>query len=115
MKEPDTSKTCAEQLHALAAPERIKIVRFLRDGEHNVSEIADHLKTALVNVGHHMSILRQAGMVQHRKEGRFVYYSLTPGFLQCDPESTRADCFNLGCCELTMPREEELSSDGGNG
>src|SRR4051812_7024965 len=84
MKKPDPIQPahCAQQLSALAAPERIKIVRFLRNGRHNVTEIAAMLKAPPVNVSHHMAVLRQVGIVQGHKEGRFVYYALAPGFIQ---------------------------------
>ena len=39
--DPLEPKVCAEKLAALASPERLKILRFLRDGPHNVGEIAD--------------------------------------------------------------------------
>src|SRR5262249_44155524 len=82
MKQSDPIRPaqCAEKLSALAAPERIKIIRFLVAGPRNVTETAEMLRTAPVNVAHHMSVLRQAGLVRSRKRGRFVYYSLVPGF-----------------------------------
>jgi DNA-binding transcriptional ArsR family regulator len=92
---------CAEKLNALAAPERIKIVRFLAAGPHNVTEIAAMLRTAPVNVAHHMSVLRQAGIVRSQKRGRFVYYSLTPGFHHSE---RGVEFLNLGCCRLEVPR-----------
>ncbi len=98
---------CAQQLSALAAPERIKIVRFLRNGPRNVTEIAEMLKTTGVNVSHHMGVLRQVGIVRSRKSGRFVYYSLVPGFLQIDEETGEKEYLNLGCCRLEVPRSQE--------
>src|SRR5262245_23387786 len=64
---------CAQQLSALASPDRLKIVRFLRSGPHNVTEIAEMLRTQLVNVSHHVTILRLAGIISGEKRGRFVY------------------------------------------
>jgi DNA-binding transcriptional ArsR family regulator len=103
MTDPLQPKRCAQQLGALAAPERLKIVRFLRDGPHNVTEIAEMLRTPAVNVAHHMSVLRQAGIVRGRKDGRFVYYSLVPGFLQPDEAAGAKDFLDLGCCRLEVP------------
>src|SRR5215207_4135380 len=108
MKDPIDPAGCAELLSALAAPQRIMIIRFLRDGERNVTEVAEHLGTEPVNVAHHMGILRHAGIVQNRKQGRFVYYALTPGFLQCETSSAEMEFYNLGCCRLEMPRGEDL-------
>lgn len=102
MKDPLQPSRCAEQLGALAAPERLKIVRFLRGGPRNVTAIATMLDTAPVNVAHHMGVMRHAGIVDHRKQGRFVYYSLTPGFLQSDADGGH-EYMDLGCCRLEMP------------
>lgn len=107
MNDPLQPTHCAQKLNALAAPERLKIVRFLRDGPHNVTEIAEMLKTAPVNVAHHMGVLKHAGIVQSDKQGRFVYYSLTPGFLQSDNGEADKEFLDLGCCRLEVPRSED--------
>ncbi|HMF14531.1 MAG TPA: metalloregulator ArsR/SmtB family transcription factor [Gemmataceae bacterium] len=104
MNDPLRPQHCAKKLHALAAPERLRIICFLRDGERNVTEIAERLGTTLVNVSHHIMVLRQAGMVRGHKCGRFVYYSLTPGLLQRDEVRDAVEYFDLGCCRLEVPR-----------
>lgn len=106
MTDPIQPSRCAQQLSALAAPERIKIVRFLRDGAHNVTEIAAMLKTAPVNVAHHMAVLKHAHIVRGRKQGRFVYYALVPGFLNADQQSDQKEFLDLGCCRLEVPRQK---------
>jgi DNA-binding transcriptional ArsR family regulator len=105
MKNPIRPQQCAEKLHALAAPERLRIVCFLRGGARNVTEIAETLGTRPVNVSHHITVLRQAGIVRKQKSGRFVYYSLTPGFLQRNDMTGAVEYFDLGCCRLEVPRE----------
>ena len=47
-KDPLQPARCAKLLAALAAPERLKIVRFLADGPHTVTEIADMLASPVV-------------------------------------------------------------------
>jgi DNA-binding transcriptional ArsR family regulator len=103
-KEPIQPQRCAEKLQALAAPDRLRIICFLRDGPRNVTEIAGMLGTTLVNVSHHIMVLRRAGIVRGEKTGRFVYYSLPSGFLQCGELSDKVDYFDLGCCRLEVPR-----------
>jgi DNA-binding transcriptional ArsR family regulator len=106
-RDPIQPGLCAKQLGALAAPERIKIIRFLRDGPHNVTEIAEMLKTPAVNVAHHMGVLRQAGIVRGKKQGRFVYYALKPGFLQsAERGDLGKEYLDLGCCRLEVPADE---------
>jgi DNA-binding transcriptional ArsR family regulator len=105
-RDPIQPGTCAKQLAALAAPERIKIIRFLRDGPHNVTEIAEMLKTPAVNVAHHMGVLRTANIVRGKKQGRFVYYSLKPGFLQsAERGELGKEYLDLGCCRLEVPTD----------
>jgi DNA-binding transcriptional ArsR family regulator len=106
-QDPLQSQRCARKLAALAAPERLRIVHFLRDGPRNVGEIADMLNTAAVNVSHHMHVLDEAGLVRREKRGRFVLYSLLPGVLETDDPQGAHDHLNLGCCRLELPSEEE--------
>jgi ArsR family transcriptional regulator len=106
MKNPIRPQLCARKLQALAAPERLNILCYLRDGERNVTEIAGMLGTTLVNVSHHVAVLRRAGIVRGHKAGRFVYYSLTPGLLQRDSVKEAVEYFDLGCCRLEVPRRE---------
>lgn len=104
--DPLQPKKCAELLSALAAAERLRIVRFLRDGPRNVTEIAEMLQLPAVNVSHHLTVLRHAGLIRNEKVGRFVLYSLVPGVLQ--PESDPCcDELDLGCCQLKLPRPTE--------
>ncbi len=110
-RDPLQSERCARKLAALAAPERLRIVHFLRDGPRNVGEIADMLQTAAVNVSHHMHVLTEAGLVHREKRGRFVLYSLIPGVLEtCTPDNSHAH-LNLGCCRLELPADEKSAVD----
>lgn len=104
--DPLKAQSCARKLAALAAPERLRIVHFLRDGPRNVTEIADMLQTAAVNVSHHMGVLLSAGLVERKKQGRFVLYSLVAGVLQTDETEPNHEHLNLGCCRLELPAEE---------
>lgn len=98
---------CAVLLSALAAPERLKIVRLLAERTHNVSEIIDALAIPPLNVSHHLNVLKHAHLIEGKKSGRFVNYSLCEGVLK---EMTEAgvpkDALNLGCCQIVLPAEE---------
>jgi DNA-binding transcriptional ArsR family regulator len=104
MKDPMQPKRCAELLGALAAPERLQIVRLLRGGPTNVSALALLMKSSIVNVSHHLAVLRHAGLVRNKKKGRFVVYSLAPGVLQEDDATS--EHLDLGCCRLEMPKNK---------
>src|SRR5262249_51072507 len=105
MKDLIQPQHCARKLHALAAPERLRILCFLRDGARTVTEIAAMLGTTLANVSHHITVLRQADIIRGHKSGRFVHYCLAPGFLQRDGVAAGVEYFDLGCCRLEVPRE----------
>jgi DNA-binding transcriptional ArsR family regulator len=63
---------------ALADENRLRMVMALQDGELCVCQITELMGLAVSTVSKHLSILYQAGLVNARKEGRWMYYSL-PG------------------------------------
>lgn len=105
-KDPLDPRNCAKLLAALAAPERLKIVRFLMDGPRNVTEIAEMLKVTAVNVSHHVNVLKHAHLIRGKKQGRFVHYSLRPGVLdEAVGAGIPREALNLGCCRLELPAD----------
>src|SRR5438045_436501 len=94
---------CARLLRALADPERLRLISVLRGGPHNVTQLAELLKSEIVNVSHHLGVLRHAGLVQDVKQGRFVVYSLHPNVYQPGNEASAVDYLNLDCCRLEIP------------
>ncbi|HTL57765.1 MAG TPA: metalloregulator ArsR/SmtB family transcription factor [Candidatus Limnocylindrales bacterium] len=63
---------------ALADENRLRMLMALREGEVCVCQIAEWTGLALSTVSKHLSVLYQAGLVNARKDGRWMYYSL-PG------------------------------------
>lgn len=55
---------------------RIRILFELFYGERNVSEIADALNMTQSAVSHQLKILRSAKLIQARRDGKQIYYSL---------------------------------------
>ena len=73
----------AEIAKAIAHPLRIAIVDFLRDGEQCVCDIAESIGSERSNVSRHLSVMVNAGVLEYRKEGLKVIYSLrTPCILE---------------------------------
>jgi DNA-binding transcriptional ArsR family regulator len=106
-RDPLQPKRCAKLLAALAAPERLQILRILRDGPRHVTALSEMLKTSPVNVSHHLGVLRQAGLVRGEKRGRFVLYRLPPDLLQGgEGDPGAAEFLDLGCCRLEVPKPE---------
>jgi ArsR family transcriptional regulator len=94
---------CARLLRALAEPDRLRIVRCLRDGAKNVGEIADELQAPIVNVSHHLRLMREAGLLLDEKQGRFVLYRLHPDVFTPETATGRSEHLDLGCCRLEIP------------
>jgi ArsR family transcriptional regulator len=92
-------RTCARFLKALGDPERLRIVERLQSGPKNVSELALLLRDDLAKVSHHLKVLRQVGLVQPRKQGKFVVYVLHPDIFR---RGQGGDCLDLGCCRLEL-------------
>jgi ArsR family transcriptional regulator, arsenate/arsenite/antimonite-responsive transcriptional repressor len=63
-------------LIALADPMRQDLVQLLARAELNVGELADRVTLSRPTVSHHLNILRRAGLVRVRKQGREMYYRL---------------------------------------
>ena len=65
---------------SLAHPTRLQIFFFLvrQQGEVSVGDIQAELEIPGPTLSHHLDLLRRAGLVQSRKEERFIYYSTRP-------------------------------------
>ena len=74
MKKPSEFK--AEFFKALANPIRIQIIDALRDGEHTVNQLKEILDIEAPNVSQQLAILRTNNIVNTRKEGSNVFYSI---------------------------------------
>lgn len=64
--------------HALSDETRLEILDLLRDGERCVCELQDALDAAQSRLSFHLRVLRDAGLVRDRKEGRWSYYAFVP-------------------------------------
>jgi ArsR family transcriptional regulator, arsenate/arsenite/antimonite-responsive transcriptional repressor len=64
--------------HALSDETRLEILDRLRNGEQCVCELTDVLKAAQSRLSFHLKVLKEAGLIDDRREGRWMYYSLNP-------------------------------------
>jgi ArsR family transcriptional regulator len=74
-----TRERAAHLFHALSDETRIRIVERLRKGEQCVCELTDTFKTGQSRLSFHLRVLKEAGIVLDRPEGRWIYYSLNRG------------------------------------
>jgi DNA-binding transcriptional ArsR family regulator len=61
---------------ALAEPSRRRILDLLRDGERSVSDLVARLDLSQPGVSKHLRVLREAGLVEVRPDGRRRWYGL---------------------------------------
>jgi len=71
----------AQLFHALSDETRLAVLGMLRDGERCVCELQVALDAAQSRLSFHLKVLREAGIVKDRKEGRWSYYRLNPAAL----------------------------------
>jgi len=70
-------KMKAELCKTFSDPKRLIIINALREGEMQVGELAQSLKIPQAVVSRQLAILRDRGVVNPRREGTNVFYSLT--------------------------------------
>lgn len=68
------SARAAELFHALADQTRLKILDELKDGERCVCELTDRLQAEQSRLSFHLKVLKEAGLIQDRRDGRWMYY-----------------------------------------
>jgi ArsR family transcriptional regulator len=66
-----------ELFHALSDETRLAVVDMLRDGERCVCDLQDALDVAQSRLSFHLKVLKDAGLVADRKDGRWVHYALS--------------------------------------
>lgn len=64
--------------HALSDATRLSILEMLRDGEQCVCDLQAHLDAAQSRLSFHLRVLKEAGLVDDRRAGRWSYYRLVP-------------------------------------
>ena len=67
----------AEVCAALADPKRIALLYAMREGEVTVTQLGEALELPQATVSRHLKILRERGMVNARREGLNVFYSVS--------------------------------------
>jgi DNA-binding transcriptional ArsR family regulator len=75
MPEP-IDKLKAEFFKTLGHPARIRILELLAEGEHSVGELMPELGLESSHLSQQLAVLRRTGMVEARKQGNNVIYSI---------------------------------------
>jgi len=100
-----TRQETARLFRALADPTRLRIVQLLRHGERCVCDLTEAADTAQSRLSFHLKVLKDAGLLVDRRDGRWVYYQLQQKALDklgsalssFEPHTPSPRC--RGCCE----------------
>lgn len=76
--EPKTARV----FHALSDETRLAVLDRLREGERCVCDLMDLLGAGQSRLSFHMKVLKDAGLVVDRREGRWIHYALNSGGLE---------------------------------
>ena len=71
-----TRADTANMFHALSDETRLAVLEMLRGGERCVCDLQDAVGAAQSRLSFHLKVLKDAGLVTDRKEGRWSYYTL---------------------------------------
>ena len=66
----------ARMCQVFTSPKRLEILNLLKDKELSVNELADLADIPQSNLSQHLTTMREKGMVNTRREGTTIYYSL---------------------------------------
>lgn len=67
---------------ALSDSTRREILNLLKDGPKNAGEIADQFNMTKPSISHHLSILKQAGLIEDERQGQQIIYNLNSTVFQ---------------------------------
>src|SRR5947207_716930 len=70
--------TIAASFRLLGDATRLRLLRLVAREELTAGELTEIVEAGQSTVSRHLALLRDAGLVRERWEGRFVYYSLAP-------------------------------------
>lgn len=96
MKTDSEFQECAIKLKALAQSTRLRITQELLSSERSVTQLCHLLGEPMVNVSHHLGVLRQAELVNWEVQGREIVYSLNCVW------GSASNSLDLGCCCLNL-------------
>lgn len=87
---------CANMFKVLSDETRLAVVKQLLSQPKQVNELNEQLPVSQSLLSHHLKILRDAGLVYGKRQGKAVVYEISPKL----KTSKVKNAINLGCCNL---------------
>lgn len=69
-------------LKALADPTRREILEMLKGGALSAGEIGERFPVTAASISRHLSVLKEAGLIRDRREGKYIFYELNASVLE---------------------------------
>jgi len=66
----------AKLVKAMANPHRLEIIDLLGQGERSVEDVAVETNMSVANASQHLQLLKQSGLIEQRREGKYILYRL---------------------------------------
>lgn len=99
-------RSASRVFHALSDETRLEIVAMLAGGERCVCDLMSALDAAQSRLSFHLKVLKDAGIVLDRRDGRWVYYTLNKtsldeamGFIKAMKPHRRLAVIEGACCD----------------
>ena len=67
---------------ALADPIRREILNLLKKGPMTAGDINDKFDVTFASISRHLSVLKDAGLIRDRRDGKYIYYELNASILE---------------------------------
>ena len=71
-----------QTLKALADPTRREILNLLKKGKLSAGEITDHFQVTAAAISRHLSVLKEADLIDDTREGKYIFYTLNASVLE---------------------------------
>ena len=71
-----------QTLKALADPTRREILNLLKSGKRSAGEISDHFDITAAAISRHLSVLKDADLIEDTRDGKYIFYELNASVLE---------------------------------
>ena len=71
-----------QTLKALADPTRREILNLLKSGKKSAGEISDRFAITAAAISRHLSILKEADLIEDTRDGKYIFYELNASVLE---------------------------------
>lgn len=71
-----------ESLKAMSDRTRREILNLLKNGDMTAGDIAAHFAMTQATISHHLSVLKDGGLVSDRRNGKFIVYELNTSIIE---------------------------------